>query len=53
MRFVEEKHLRSENVGIDSIFEDEDDDDDDSVTSMEILKNEVTFRVKKNYSKPM
>ena len=52
MRFVEEKHLRSENVGIDSIFEDED-DDDDSVTSMEILKNEVTFRVKKNYSKPM
>ena len=54
MRFVKEKHLRSENVGIDSIFEDEDDDDDDdSVTSMEILKNEVTFRVKKNYSKPM
>ena len=41
---LEEKRLRSENVDIESIFEDE---DDDSVTSMEILKDEVTFRVKK------
>ena len=40
---LEEKRLRSENVGLDSIF---DDDDDGSVTSMEILKDEVTFRIK-------
>ena len=44
LRSLEEKRLRSENVDIESIFEDE---DDDSVTSMEILKDEVTFRVKK------
>ena len=44
MRFLEEKHLRSENVGIEIIFQDV---DDDSVTSVEILNDEVTFRVKK------
>ena len=44
LRSLEEKRLRSENVGIESIFEDK---DDDSVTSMEILKDEVTFRAKK------
>ena len=44
MRSFVEKRLRSENVGIDSIFEDE---NDDSVTSMDILKDEITFRVKK------
>ena len=43
MRFLEEKRLRSENVGIESIFDDE---DDGNVTSMEILKDEVTLRVK-------
>ena len=43
---LEEKRLRSENVGLDSIF---DDDDDSSVTSMEILKDEVIFRVKKPF----
>ena len=43
MRFAEEKRLRSENVDIDSIFEDE---DDDSVITMDILKDEVTLRVK-------
>ena len=46
---LEEKRLRSENVDIESIFEDE---DDDSVTSIKILKDEVTFRVK-NYLKLM
>ena len=40
---LEEKRLRSENVGLDSIV---DDDDDGSVTSMEILKDDVVFRVK-------
>ena len=44
MRFLEEKRLRSENVGIESIFDDE---DDGNVTSMEILKDKVTLRVKK------
>ena len=42
MRSLEEKCLHSENVGIESTFEDE---DDDSVTSMEILTDEITFRV--------
>ena len=46
MRSLEEKRLRSENVGLDSIF---DDDDDGSVTSMEMLKDEVIFRVKKPF----
>ena len=39
---LEEKRLRSENVGIENIFDDE---DDGSVTSMEMVKDEVTFRV--------
>ena len=42
MRYLEEKRLRSENAGVDSIFEDE---DNGSVTLIEILKDEVTFRV--------
>ena len=42
MRYLEEKRLRSENAGVDNIFEDE---DNGSVTLMEILKDEVTFRV--------
>ena len=42
LRYLEEKRLRSENVGVDSIFEDE---DNGSVTLIEILKDEVTFRV--------
>ena len=46
MRSLEEKRLRSENVSLDSIF---DDDDDGSVTSMEMLKDEVIFRVKKTF----
>ena len=46
MRSLEEKRLRSENVGIDSNFDDE---DDGSVTSMEMVKDEVTFRVKKPF----
>ena len=41
---LEEKRLRSENVGIESIFDDE---DDGNVTSMEILKDKLTLRVKK------
>lgn len=49
MRSLEEKRVRSENVGIESIFEDE---DDDNVTSMEILKDEDTFRLKR-FSKQM
>ena len=44
MTSLEEKRLRSENVGIDIIFDDE---DVGSVTSMKMLKDEVTFRVKK------
>ena len=43
---MEEKRLRSENVGLDGVF---DDDDDGSVTLMEILKDKVTFRVKKPF----
>ena len=43
MRSLEEKRLRSENVGMNSIF---DDKDDSTVTSMEMLKDKVTFRVK-------
>ena len=39
---LEEKRLRSENVGIESIFDDE---DDGSVTSMKMVKDGVTFRV--------
>ena len=46
MKSLEEKRLRSENVGLDSIF---DGDDDGSVTSMEMLKDEVIFRVKKTF----
>ena len=43
MRSLEETRLRSEDVGVGSIF---DDDDDGSVTSMEMLKDEVIFRIK-------
>ena len=46
MRSLEEKRLHSENVSLDSIF---DDDDDDSITSMEILKDQVTFQVKNGF----
>ena len=42
MRSLEETRLRSEDVGLGSIF---DDDDDGSVTSMEIIKDEVIFRI--------
>ena len=42
-RYLEENRLRLENVSIESIFEDE---DNDSITSMEILKDVVTFLVK-------
>ena len=43
MRFLEETRLRSEDVGIGSMF---DDDDDGSVTLIEMLKDEVIFRIK-------
>ena len=43
MRSLEETHLRSEDVGLGSSF---DDDDGDSVTSMEMLKDEVIFWIK-------
>ena len=43
MRSLEETRLRSEDVGLGSVF---DDDDDGSVTSMEILKDEVVLRIK-------
>ena len=43
MRSLEEKRLRSENVGMNSIF---DDKDDSTVTSLEMLKDKITFRVK-------
>ena len=48
MRSLEETRLRLEDVGLGSIFDDDDDDDDDdgSVTSMEMLKDEVIFRIK-------
>ena len=44
MRSLEETRLRLEDVGLGSIFDD--DDDDGSVTSMEMLKDEVIFRIK-------
>ena len=43
MRSLEEARLCSEDVGLGSIF---DEDDDGSVTSMEMLKDEVIFRIK-------
>ena len=43
MRSLEETSLRSEDVGLSSVF---DDDDDSSVTSMEMLKDEVVLRIK-------
>ena len=42
MRSLEETRLRSEDVGLGSMF---DDDDDGSVTSMIMLKDEVIFRI--------
>ena len=41
MRSLEETRLRLEDVGLGSIC-----DDDGSVTSMEMLKDEVIFRIK-------
>ena len=43
MRFLKETRLRSEDVGLGSIF---DDDNDGSFTSIKILKDEVIFRIK-------
>ena len=43
MRSLEETRLHSEDVGLGSVF---DDDDDGSVTSMEMLKDEVVLRIK-------
>ena len=43
MRYLEETRLRSEDVGLSSIFND---DDDGSDTSMEMLKDEVVLRFK-------
>ena len=43
MRSLEETRLRSEDVGLSSIFND---DDDGSDTSMEMLKDEVVLRFK-------
>ena len=43
MRSLEETRLRLEVVGLGSFF---DDDDDGSVTSMEMLKDEVVLRIK-------
>ena len=43
MRSLEETRLRSEDVGLGSVF---DDDDDGSVTSMEMLNDEVILRIK-------
>ena len=43
MRPWEETRLRSEDVGLSSVFHD---DDDGSDTSMEMLKDEVVLRIK-------
>ena len=43
IRSLEETRLRSEDVGLSSVFRD---DDDGSVTSMEMLKDEVVLRIK-------